>query len=102
MRERKAAEEIAVKILIGKDYSMKKEAGQLLNRYQHIELRYLLKSIQTKLTTIVTDRELSLVIEEKEDQEAIGLAKYVNSESTVLPYASIFENLWIQSEIDQR
>ncbi|MGH9985638.1 MAG: hypothetical protein ACRD8W_16970 [Nitrososphaeraceae archaeon] len=65
-------------------------------------MRYLLKSIQTKLTTIVTDRELSLVIEEKEDQEAIGLATYANSESTVLPYASIFENLWIRSEIDQR
>ncbi|MGH9912667.1 MAG: hypothetical protein ACRD4W_09505 [Nitrososphaeraceae archaeon] len=34
--KRKAAEEIAVKILIGKDYSMKKEAGQLLNRYQQL------------------------------------------------------------------
>gem|GEM_PF-3480718 len=61
--------------------------------------RYLLKSIQTKLTTIVADRELSLVIEEKEDQEAIGLATYSNSESTVLSYTSIFENLWILSEI---
>jgi hypothetical protein len=47
----------------------------------------------------VTDRELSLIIEEKEDEDAIGLATYSNSESTVLSYASIFENLWIQSEI---
>jgi hypothetical protein len=64
------------------------------------ELRYLHKSIQTKLTTIVTDRELSLVIEEKEDKEdevTSGLATYSNSESTVLSCASIFENLWAQS-----
>jgi two-component system sensor histidine kinase VicK len=82
--KRKAAEEIAVRILIGKDYSMKEEVGQLLNKYQHIEPRYLLKSIQTKLPTIVTDRELSLVIEEKEDEDSTGLATYSNSESTVL------------------
>jgi hypothetical protein len=35
----------------------------------------------------------------KEDPEAIGLATYSNSKSTVLSYASIFENLWIQSEM---
>lgn len=60
------------------------------------------KSIQTKVTTIVVDNELSLVIELKDDtqlnsNEAIGLATYSNSESTVLSYASIFEALWIQS-----
>jgi two-component system sensor histidine kinase VicK len=100
--KRKAQEEIVIRILIGMDYSIAEKAIESLKGYQHIELRYLLKSIQTKLTTIVSDRELSLVIEEKEDQEAIGLATYSNSESTVLSYASIFENLWIQSEIDQR
>jgi two-component system, OmpR family, sensor histidine kinase VicK len=73
-----------------------------LNGYQRIELRHLVKSIQTRLTTIVADKELSLVIEEKEDEDAIGLATYSNSESTVLSYASIFENLWIQSEIRQQ
>ena len=31
--------------------------------------------------------------------EAIGLATYSNSESTVSSYVSIFENLWIQSEL---
>lgn len=64
--------------------------------------RSLLKSIQTKLTTIIADRELSLVIEEKENEDAVGLATYSNSESTVLSYDSIFENLWIRSEIKQR
>ena len=99
--KRKAEDEIVIRILIGMDYSIAEKVIELLKGYQHIELRYLLKSIQTKLTTIVADRELSLVIEEKENEEAIGLATHSNSESTVLSYASIFENLWIQSEIKQ-
>jgi hypothetical protein len=71
-----------------------------LKGYPHIELRYQLKSIQTKLTTIVVDGELSLMIEEKDSEDAIGLATYSNSESTVLSIASIFENLWMQSTVD--
>jgi two-component system, OmpR family, sensor histidine kinase VicK len=95
--KQKATDEIAVRILVGQGNDI-----ELLNGYQRIELRHLLKSIQTRLTTIVTDRELSLVIEEKEDENSIGLATYSNSESTVFSYASIFENLWIQSEIKQQ
>jgi len=94
--EKKAGDEIAVRILVGEGKDI-----ELLNGYQRIELRHLLKSIQTRLTTIVADKELSLVIEEKENEDAVGLATYSNSESTVLSYASIFENLWIQSEIAQ-
>jgi hypothetical protein len=56
----------------------------------------------SKLTMIIVDSELSLVIEEKIDEDPVGLATYSNSESTVLSYASIFENLWIQSEIKQQ
>jgi len=97
----KAENGVVIRMLIGKGDSLEEVVVEPLKGYQHIELRYLLKSIQTKLTTIVTDRELSLVIEEKENEDTIGLATYSNSESTVLSYASIFENLWIQSEIKQ-
>jgi hypothetical protein len=71
----------------------------VVKRKPRIELRYLNKSIQTSLTTMVTDRELSLVIEEKKDEDDndLGFATYSNSESTVLSCASIFENLWAQS-----
>ena len=56
-----------------------------LNEYPQIELRYLLKSIKTRLTKLYLT-ELSLVIEEKENEETdiLGLATYSNSESTVL------------------
>lgn len=72
--------------------------------HPQITIKNLEKSVQTKVTTIVADNELSLVIELKDDikhdsNEAIGLATYSNSESTVLSYASIFEILWMQSKI---
>lgn len=84
-----------VRILIGMDSPISEKALESVNGYRNIELRY--KSIKTQLTTIIADRELSLVIEEKENEEAIGFATSSNSESTVLSYASIFENLWAQS-----
>lgn len=95
----KADKGVPVRILIGTDSPVNLRDLERLVGIPRLELRYLLKSIKTKLTTIVTDRELSLVIEEKknEDESDLGLATYSNSESTVLSYASIFENLWVQS-----
>ena len=93
----KADKEVEVRILIGTDRPINEREVEWLREYPRIELRYLNKSIQTSLTTIVTDRELSLVIEEKENGNDLGLATYSNSESTVLSCASIFENLWAQS-----
>ena len=53
------------------------------------------------------DRKDSLAIELKDDTkqtaiEAIGLATYSNSQSTVLSYVSIFESLWTQTELYQK
>jgi len=94
---KKADKEIEVRILVGMDKPTKGRDVEWLREYPRIELRYLNKSIQTSLTTIVTDRELSLVIEERKDEDDLGFATYSNSESTVLSCASIFENLWAQS-----
>lgn len=98
---KKAEKDVEVRILIGTDEPMNKRAVEWLSEYPNAELRFLNKSIHTSLTTIVTDRELSLVIEEKGDEDDIdlGLTTYSNSESTVLSSASIFENLWAQSTI---
>jgi hypothetical protein len=35
-------------------------------------------------------------------QEAVGLSTYSNSESTVFSNISMFESLWIQSELDKQ
>ena len=53
------------------------------------------------------DRKYSLSIEFKDDTkdsvyEAIGLATYSNTKSTVISYISIFESLWKQVELIER
>ena len=60
--------------------------------------------MQTKMTIWVVDRTYSFVVELKDDskdnlEEAIGLATYSNSKSTVLSYVSIFDTLWKQNEL---
>ena len=70
----KADKEVEVRILIGTDRPINEREVEWLREYPRIEIRYLNKSIQTSLTTIVTDRELSLVIEEKENGNDLGLA----------------------------
>ena len=53
------------------------------------------------VTTVVVDRNESLVIEQKDDSkmnfaDAIGLSTYSNSKPTVSSYIAIFENFWNQ------
>jgi two-component system, OmpR family, sensor histidine kinase VicK len=103
----KADEGINVRILLNQNEDIRQSIERLVKMHpqrQQFAIRELDKSIRTKLTTIMADRELSLIVELKDDSkedsnEAIGLATYSNSESTVLSYASIFEALWIQSQI---
>ena len=94
-------EGIKVRILLNPDDVIQRSIEKL-RVHPQITIKNLDKSVQTKVTTIVADNELSLVIELKDDtqlnsKEAMGLATYSNSESTVLSFASIFETLWIQS-----
>ena len=101
---------IKVRILvdIGKENKIIEEKiTQLTKQYPNLAIQYLSQSNKIKVITIIADRELSLVIELKDDNkennsDAIGLATYSNSEATILSYASIFETLWIQSELQQR
>jgi signal transduction histidine kinase len=61
----------------------------------------------TKATILIADRKVSLVIELRDDSkssfyEAIGLSTYSSSKAGVLSYVSIFENLWIQTELYEK
>lgn len=77
---------------------------QRLERINGIQIRNIEPTMQTRMTMLVVDRTYSLVVELKDDskdnlEEAIGLATYSNSKSTVLSYVSIFDTLWKQSEL---
>jgi signal transduction histidine kinase len=75
--------------------------------HEKIGIRFIQPHSQTKVSILIVDRKYSLAIELKDDTkqasiEAIGLATYSNSQSTVLSYVSIFESLWTQTELYQK
>ncbi len=70
----------------------------------YIDVRFIQQVSDTKATILVVDRKISLVMEIRDDSKttfvgAIGLSTYSNSKAGVLSYVSIFENLWIQTEL---
>lgn len=72
-----------------------------------IQVQYIAKPLQKKIVTIVVDQTTSVAIEIKDDakktfEEASGTAIYSNSEMTVSSCKSIFETLWIQSDLDKQ
>ena len=74
------------------------------NPTDSLNVRYMQQLSDTKATLLVADRKASLVIEIRDDSksrfyEAIGLSTYSNSKPGVLSFVSIFENLWIQTEL---
>ena len=102
--EESAERGIKIKILTPLHKSSKNEITQKISQHKRIETRFIGESLQSKVSIIVVDRKFSLAIELKDDTretsyEATGLATYSNSKPTVLSYASIFESLWIQSEL---
>jgi signal transduction histidine kinase len=80
------------------------EQNQIDDVNNVIGVRHIEPSMQTRVTVLVIDKKYCLIVELKDDSkdssyEAIGLATYSNSKPTVLSYASIFESLWMQSEL---
>jgi hypothetical protein len=76
-------------------------------RRKQIYIQYIRKPLQSKIITLIIDQTISLSIEINDDTtenfiESFGLATYSNSESNVSSCASIFESLWIQSELDKQ
>jgi two-component system, OmpR family, sensor histidine kinase VicK len=72
-----------------------------------IQIRFIERQQQTTISILIVDKKYSLAVELKDDTkdtmyEAIGLATFSNSKSTVLSYISMFEILWLQTELCNR
>jgi two-component system sensor histidine kinase VicK len=77
------------------------------NPTSSLHVRFLQQLSDTKATILIADRKVSLVIELRDDKrsvfhEAVGLSTYSSSRAGVLSYVSIFENLWIQTELYEK
>jgi two-component system, OmpR family, sensor histidine kinase VicK len=58
---KKVDEVVKVRILLNQNHDIQQSAERLVMEHPQIEIRELDKSIKTKLTTVLADRELSLV-----------------------------------------
>ena len=97
---------IKVRIILPFETSeIRKEIENIIDENQNLYIRYAEVGIpHTNFTIIVVDEEQSLVIELKDDTKkdffnAIGFATFSNTKPTVKSYSSIFENLWILTDL---
>jgi hypothetical protein len=67
------------------------------HQHDHADIRYIPEDLQMQISIFIVDRKSALLIEAKDDTEALGT--YSNNPSTVASYVSIFETLWKQSEL---
>jgi hypothetical protein len=100
--KRQLENRVNVRLLLSEKDRPPQGAWQEISSFPNLQIQYTDQLPSSRLTMVIVDNELSLVIEEKKYEEPVGIATYSNSESTVLSYASIFENLWVQSEIKQK
>jgi two-component system sensor histidine kinase VicK len=96
---------VKVRILIP---AAEQEMEQLINvvnlGFPYIDIRAIDESLHARIGIMVVDRKESLIIETKDDAkdnsyDAIGLAAYSNSKPIALSYTSVFESLWLQTEL---
>jgi two-component system, OmpR family, sensor histidine kinase VicK len=100
---------INVRVLIKIDDETMKEIPKHMIKKKHdlISVNFIRQPLRSKITTFIVDQSFSLTIEVNDDSkdnfsEATGLATYSNSESTVFTDYSMFENLWIQAELERQ
>jgi two-component system, OmpR family, sensor histidine kinase VicK len=100
---------INVRVLIKIDDETMKDIPRDMIKKKHdlINVNFIRQTLRSKITTLIIDQSFSLTIEVNDDSkdnfsEATGLATYSNSESTVFTDYSMFENLWIQAELERQ
>lgn len=99
---------VKVRILVMQDEIVKEISYTKLEvPHQNVQVHYLQQLLPTRITTFIIDQAKTLTIEVTDDtkesfEESIGLSTYSNSESTVFSNVSIFDSLWIQSELDKQ
>jgi signal transduction histidine kinase len=112
-KEASQQRKVKVRILMPKHESTEQMVSDLTEHQQlysnyFIDIRHIEQAmLDTQATILVVDKKISLVMEIRDDSmptfdDAIGLSTYSNSKAGVLSYVSIFENLWLQTELYQQ
>ena len=99
-----ASKGIKVKVLSPLDYKNQDKVDLITSNYHHIEFRSLQFTLETINRITIIDRAKTMILEIKDDTkdnfiDAFGLAIFIESKSTALSYAEIFDSLWKQAEM---
>ncbi|MDQ6723940.1 MAG: ATP-binding protein [Thermoproteota archaeon] len=101
-----ASNGIKVKVLTPSKFTTEnKIADQIIkSKYPHIEFRNLQSTYHAINRIIIFDMAKTMIFEIKDDalgnySDIVGMAIYIESKSTALSYASIFDSLWKQTEL---
>ena len=96
-----------VKILIPGDGSAAELVEQINKVLPQGSIRVMDRNLKSSITAVITDRKQLMLFELKDDTketsyEAVGLALHLDSRTLALSYASIFDNLWKQTELYEK
>ena len=99
-----ASKGIKVKVLSPLDYKNQAKVDQIISNYNHIEFRNLQFTLETVNRITIFDRAKTMILEIKDDTkdnfiDVFGLGIFIESKSTALSYAEIFDSLWKQAEM---
>lgn len=96
---------VIVRILTPEDDFVRSQLDEL--RSVGIIIRSIESPTETKFKLLIIDKKYSIVIETRDDakeafEDAVGLATFSNSQSTVLPYVTIFESFWRETVLYEK
>jgi two-component system sensor histidine kinase VicK len=96
-----------VRIMIPDDGSAPELVKQINSVLSQGSFRIMNGSLNTSITAVIVDRKQLMIIELKDDTketsyEAAGLALHLDSRTLALSYASLFDNLWKQTELYEK
>ncbi|WP_458746642.1 sensor histidine kinase [Candidatus Nitrosocosmicus sp. T] len=99
-----ASKGIDVRILSSMDYKNQATYDRIQSSYGNIKFRRLDTIIKAVNRINILDREKTLVWEIKDDSslnfiDALGIAIFIESKSTAMSYAFIFDSLWNQTNL---
>jgi hypothetical protein len=100
---------VKVKVLLHVDDSQLKEKlkEELKNNFSLLSVQYMSKPLEKTVTTLVRDRQACLLIKVNDDSKRSSLdatveSTYSNSNATITSCVSIFESLWIRTELESQ
>jgi two-component system sensor histidine kinase VicK len=104
MREAMRNPSTKVKLLIPEDESIEPFINTVKEKFPHVEIRTMNKSLKTKISILIIDRGKTMVFETKDDSredlyESLGITAFTESKSLGESFATIFDGIWKQTEL---